>query len=335
MAPSRRPARARVRYEIDDRNRLVITRDTSHGQPVRSIEIVDGALDIDRNNRLHYRGLSRSWQFEGEWALTPAHELALTLRATEQSPRHTIYLKGAVADARGNALIFALAGADGADAGSDRLTLTGRWAADADNRLTFAVQKSDSAEDRLTFQAGWEVGAEHELIYRYRRRDTGRRRSDEHVISFEGAWEMPSANRLVYRLSGSSTSAFEFSARLQSRSLLAREGRMVYQVGVTLARGVRRTQRVTLFGVWKLSRDLVVSFEVPYSEGRVRAIKFSGEVALSRRDRIMVELSASDGRRLGVQVAFTRDVSPNVRLFLQARKEPGQALVLGGVRGTF
>jgi len=340
----RRRSRASIRYAFDGVNRLVIRDRSPLGARLRPARIVDGMVATDQRNRLIYHASSRldgktgpqTLNLDGTWKLTPQHELALTLHGSADEPRQTLYLKGAIVEAKAHALVFALRrSADDGLRETQRLTLSGRWRTDAQNRLNFLVEKADGSEDRLTLQGGWEVGPRHELLYRYQSRDGARRDRDAHALIFEGSWDITRSDRLVYRLAGSSDSAFEFRAGLQSPSLLARDGRIAYQVGIGLSGGRVRQQRVTLFGAWKLNRDLSVSFEIPYADGRVQAIRFEGEARLSARDRIAVALSNSARNKLGLTVTFTRELVPDAGLFLRLRRDAEERSTMAGVRVRF
>ncbi len=289
-------------------------------------------LTTDRRNRLQ---VFRRFGSEGTWRLTKDHELALTLHADDARARQTLRLKGALIRAEANALVLALhrdAQDDGRSA--QEVRLSGRWQADAANRLNFLVEKADGSADRLTFGGGWEVGPHHELRYRFRQPDGARRRR-EHLLAFDGAWDVSRADRLVYRLSGSTASRFEFSASLQSPSLMAKDGRIVYQVGVGLSGGRRQHRRVTLFGAWKLHRDLSVSFEVPYANGRVQAIRFEGLITRATRERVAVALRTSRRERLGLTVTFTKELVPDMEFFVRLRAEAEERSVVGGVQVRF
>ena len=303
-------------------------------------------MTTDAQNRLIYQVESSSdfgerpgpqaIALDGTWELTRNHELALTLHGAERSEQQTLYLKGAIVNAEAHALVFALRRRENDDlTTSQHVTLFGRWQADDHNRLNFLVEKSDASEDRLTLQGGWEVDPHHELLYRYRQNVEGDRRTTERTLVFEGAWDITKADRLVYRLEGSADSAFEFRASLQSPSLLASEGRMVYQIGVGAARSALQRQRVTLFGTWKLNRDLSISFEIPYANGRVQAIRFEGTFALGPRDRLAVALRNSQREGLGVTVTFTKELMPDAELFLRLQKDAQEASAIGGVRVWF
>ena len=332
-----------VRYAFDELNRLIVMDPRDALRPRR---ILNGRLATDAKNHLLYAVDSsedldgipnpHALSLDGAWKLTTNHELALTLHETRREKRQTLYLKGALIKAHANALGFALRRSENEDLdAATRLTLSGRWQADAKNRLVFLVEKTDGPEDRLTLQGGWEVGEHHELLYRYRRLDPAGRAADQHAIVFGGAWDITTADRLVYRLAGASDSAFEFKASLQSPSLRAAEGRIVYQVGVGLSGGRTARQRVALFGIWKLHHDLSVSFEIPYADGRISPIRFEGTYALSPRDRIAASLRTREGKALGLSVVFTREFIPDASLFLRLEKNAQENSAVGGVQVRF
>lgn len=292
-------------------------------------------LVVDSRNRLRVR---RSRSVEGTWQLRGDHELAYTARETDDgASRRTTSFRGSLLQAKAHALIFAVQQIDDQDAPrAQRLSLSGRWQADAANRLTFLVERGAGVEDRLTLGGGWEVGPRHELRYRYHRSAPTRDRDGKvHKLQFDGAWDVAGANRLVYRIAGTTRSAFEFRAALQSPSVTARQGRLVYQVGVQVERGILRRKRVTLFGAWKLHRDRSVSFEIPYADGRVRAIRFEGSFSQAPGLRLAMALSTRRGEPLGLSVTWTRELARDAGLFVRARREEGDASVVGGVEVRF
>jgi len=308
--------------------------------------VVEGTLTTDRGNRLIYHIDSAAtrdghagphrYHLDGTWALTRDHGLSLTLHEAARARRQTLYLKGAIVDAKAHALTFAFwrHGQNGRRT-AQRLSLTGRWQADRKNRLTFLVEKADGSEDRLTFHGAWTVGPHHELLYRYRQPTGPRRAGSPHTLRIAGVWDIQRADRLVYHVEGSPDSTFDFRASLQRPSLNARDGQLVYQVGVGLARGRTQTQRVVLFGTWKLNRDLSVSFEVQYDGGRVHAIRFEGTYAIGPRNQVAITLRNSQREGLGMTVTFTRELIPDAGLFLQLRKDAEERSAIGGIRVRF
>ena len=162
-------SRGRVRYALDDTNRLVVTEGGAAAR-LRPIQALDGSITVDRKNRLLYEIASgtdgaarpRAIILEGTWQLTSDHRLALVLHETDTIGRATLYLRGALVQAESNALVVALDRGNTAGGSTERLALSGRWAADSRNRLTFLVEKANGTEDRLTLQGGWELGPHHE-----------------------------------------------------------------------------------------------------------------------------------------------------------------------------
>lgn len=337
QAPQKRP-----RYSVDESNRLVII-DPKH--PLNPKRVLEGRFSINGRNKLAYvvsknsqpqgsAAHEESIALNGAWKLTRNHELALTINQSKQGRADTLTLKGSLVQAEANGLVFALKQDRRERTAAQRLTLSGRWQADAQNRINFLVEKSQGSEDRLTFQGGWEVGAQHELLYRYRQR-MRHRLTEERALIFDGSWEIANRNRLAYRLLGTDTSVFEFRASLQSPSIRAAQGRIVYQAGIGVSQGRQLKRRIALFGSWKVNRDLSVAFEIPYSEGRIGAIRFESAVKLNQRDSITLELANERGESAAISVIFTRKLSRDVSAFLRLKEASQETAVLGGIQVRF
>jgi hypothetical protein len=313
-------------------------------QILRPRQLFEGRVTTDRANRLVYHvdaapgadaDAPRTVVLDGTWSLTRDHQLALTLREGVRAGRRTIHLRGALEDATANTVVFALRRGEEDDRRVvKRIALSGRWEADAQNRLNFLVQKADGAEDRLTLQGGWELGKSHELTYRYRRLARARR-AQEQTLIFRGTWDITRSGWLTYRLAGSTDSAFDFRASLRSPSVFAREGRIVYEIGMGLAQGRTARRRLTLFGTWKLHRDLSVSFEIRYGQGRISSTTFEGTYTVGPRDRITVALRNSRQEELGLAVTFTHQLSRDAELFLRMQRDGAETSAIGGVRLPF
>lgn len=335
-------AAASLRYEFDELNRLIVRDPSDLLQPR---QVLDGEVAVDRHNRLRYvlrrtpggtAAGSREILLDGTWRLSPDHRLGVVLHPQEARARQTVFLNGTMVDVRDNALVVSLwrRGQEGSRA-SQTLSLSGRWQADARNRLTFLVSKSDGSEDRLVFDGAWAVDRRHQLLYRYRQSQGARRAAQIHVVRFSGWWELRPNARLAYQLALESRSAFEFQASLQSATLNARDGAIAYQVGVRLSGGRLVRQRVTLFGAWKLNRDLSVSFEMPYADGRRRALTFKGAYTFLTRHTVSVQLMSRQGEPLGVAVTFSRSFLDDAQLFLRLQRLGRETQVLGGVQVRF
>ena len=348
--------RAARRYAFDEDNRLVM-RERVPGTPrLEVVRVLEGEIRTDARNRLVYRVgrsgpeapvPSQDIAFDGTWALTSEHALVFTLHERQAQAHQALYLKGAMMRAEGEGLVFALRrhvpleaesgppmGGDDA-AATQTVTLTGRWRADAKNRLNFLVARGEGREDRLTLQGGWELSPRQALVYRYQVRFGARHRRAEQTVIFQGMWDIPQGDRLVYRLSGGRDSAFEFRVGLRSPSLSAGEGRIVYDVAVGVAQGGMERRRLVLAGAWKLHRDASVSFEMASAGGRVQTLRFEGSVALTARSRVVIALRNSRREALGMTVTFTRALGRDVEWFLSLRQDPEERAALGGIRVRF
>ena len=328
-----RRSTASIRYAFDKWNRLLILPPKN---ALRPLHIVDGRFGVTGRNRLTYHvdssnaqdhQLPRTIELEGDWALTDRHDLVFALHQNRQFAKQSLYFKGALLQAKANALVVALR--------DNRVSLSGRWAADDKNRLTFLVDKADGAEDRLTLQGNWEVGKRHELLYRYRQRVKTSGPADERTLIFAGGWDVTATDRLAYRIAGSDDSAFEFKASLKSPSLLAREGRIIYEVGIGVAKTRLERRQVLLFGTWKLHKDLSISFELPSSNGRVHAFKFQGTARLNSRNQVAVSLQNNRHEPLGLTVLFTHDIVRDAGLFLRLKKSAEEDSLIGGLQVRF
>lgn len=296
---------------------------------------LSGTFRVDDKNRLVYTlkpfDLSKDPSqvtLEGLWRLKSDQELQLVLKNMRKNGSETLVFKGALDAVNSNQLTFAFT----EEGKSQTLTFSGRWVADSRNRLTFIAEKANGLDDRLTLQGVWDVGLHHELRYRTLARQGKQRES---FLVFEGAWQVSQSNKLTYKLSGSSASVFSFQAGLSRSSVMASDGELAYAVGIAASSGKTRKQRVTLFGSWKLNRNLSVSFEVPYADGRVETLRFEGSFLASPRDRIAVALSSSRRKKLGLTVVFTRDLFRDAQLFLRLKQDAEEASVVGGIQVRF
>jgi len=335
-----------IRYAFDDLHRLVVRNPADRLRPTR---VLEGRVTVDRRNRLVYRVDSAAAQngdpgphainLDGTWSLARNHTLALAVREQAAGRRQRLYLKGAIVEAKAHALTVALSRHEvAAKRSTQRVTLNGRWQADAKNRLTFLAQKADGTSDRLTFRGGWHVGPRHEILYRYRlahRTRRTRRAQHQHTMRVAGAWDVTQTGRLVYRVEGASDSTLAFRASLQSSTLRAREGRVAYQVGIGVSRGRTLKRRVTLFGRWKLNRDLSVSFEIPYVDGHREAGRFHARLAPGQRRSVTAQLRDRAGRPIGLSVVWSRKMLDDAEVFVRVGKSGKATEALAGVAVKF
>jgi hypothetical protein len=331
-----RPGRSTVRYELDEHNRLVV-HELAADRLVPARTVV-GRISAGRGNTFVYEARGQRGrkpyrvELDGAWKLLKDHSLAFAVHQAADVAGSTLFLRGTLARPDAHALTVALRRAESRGQAANRLSLTGWWQADAANRLSFLVDRAGQDPDRLTLQGGWEVGPRHELVYRFRDRADRRR---EHELIFGGVWDIPGPNRLAYRLSGADTAAFEFAASLASRTVRAQEGKIAFDVGIGVVRTRSRLRRVTLFGDWRLQRDLSIAFEIPYAEGRVQGIRFEAVFSAGRGTQVAASLRTGLGEKLGLTLTLSRQLFRDTSLFLRVRKDAREQAVIGGVQTRF
>ncbi len=286
-------------------------------------------MRINRLNQLIENGKT----LKGRWTLGKNHEV---LYRGEDETEEEVRLKATLIAAEAGLLVLGLT-----QKKTDRriethlLKLSGIWQADSKNRLTFEIEKESGRRDILTFTGSWEVSKTHEIIYTW---ETTRLKTKTKILrelAIKGHWDLAEKNRLTYYVGGDSQNALHFRGTFQSRSLLAKDGEIRYQVGVEI-RGKRKLQTVVLSGVWKFSHRLSLFFEIEYSDASRRKINFGGTVLLTRNSEIEILLMSKDGEPLGAEVIFTRDFfGKDGRFFVRLKKTLEESAAEAGVALTW
>lgn len=265
---------------------------------------------------------------EGRWELTRRHRL----QYRQQGQEEEIVLSGELVAAEPTALVAQITErlADG-ESVSRLLSLRGRWQADPRNRLAFLVERESGRYEWLTLQGGWEVAPGQEILVRTQRTDLKTKSRQVHLLRFRGYWDLSQGGRLTYVLDESSDSAFRFRGTFQTPSVLAKGGAVRYQLGLE-AEGKRRLKKITLFGKWKLSRDLALEFEIPY-EGSAHSIIFGATYEINSQASLAASLTTQEGKPLGVELLLTRRfLQGQGEAFLRLRKSVEESAAEGGVR---
>lgn len=137
----------KIKYEFDPHNRLIAKSELSG---IR--KVLEGQFKISENNSLSYHVKApipesvkapHQVKLKGVWSLTDEHQLRLTL---DQWRRETfgdeITFQGEILDVKKNSLLFALKTESKDDLPVTYLIeLAGAWQTDAQNRLTFRLDK--------------------------------------------------------------------------------------------------------------------------------------------------------------------------------------------------
>ncbi len=268
---------------------------------------------------------------EGTWRLTRAHRLEY--RRRRRGNEEEIVVTADLIQPEANGLVIGIreSSEDGESSGR-KLTLRGRWQADASNRLSFEVEREGGRQDLLTFEGAWEVDPGYQILYRFRQASLKTKSSEIHTLRFQGFWDLDQARRFTYVLDRDSDSAFRFRGTFQTPTVLAKTGQIRYQLGIE-AEGKHRVQTVTLFGKWKISRDLGLEFEMAYQEGGNRTMNFKATYAVDARNALAARLTTREGKPLGMEILFTHEfLKGQGAAFLRLRKSVEDSAVEGGMR---
>ncbi len=333
----------KLRYEVDPHNRLVVSETGKSLPPTRFRRVLDGSFKTGPGNSLIYHikgpmyGLEAERQaphqvkLRGEWALTKNYDLKLTLdKWRRQTFGDQLTLQGQIVAAGANSLLFAVSTRSEQDIDTRNiLKLEGRWQADKRNRLSFRVNKGQGRHDTLTFAGIWEVDKRQRIVYRYEKVQLLRKRRVRQSIIFEGHWDILKRNRLSYEISRQGKSGFDFRTGLGFLG----EGYIKYEVGIGLSSRKQPVKRiVTLFGKWKLKRNVGLLFETEYEKGKTKAIIFGVEAKLTKRDRVKFKLKNRLRKDLGLELKLSRKLlKGDGEAFLKLLKDKKEASIHAGM----
>jgi len=210
------------------------------------------------------------------------------------------------------------------------LKLKGAWRANDYNELCFEVTCRKGPPETYTFKGSWKLNNNQQIEYTS---EDGRDR-----LTFKGYWDISSANRLVYMLEGSSASRFEFKVQLESPVFYPKKGEIRYRIGV----GIRQSrlsspgQSIILYGEWKFGRDLGLTFQMDYGQGKVRAIEFGAEVTFGK-NKVILALKNEFGQPLGITLTMTHKFLEHLdaEAFIRLKSRQDQLGIEAGITIPF
>ena len=307
----------KIRYELDPYNRLILNSSGKKSTLTKFRKVLDGRFKIDKDNNLSYHvkaplsnteNIPHQVKIKGEWSLTDNHDLRLTLdKKGRETLGDEITLQGKILDTSANSLLFAITTRTKENKRSTYvLSLGGSWKADTSNRLSFHVKKEKGEHDILTFRGVWEINKSHQIIYLYEKAHLLRKKSTTHELMFKGYWDIREKARISYVLSKDTDSVFRF----KTSAGVFKEGYVKYEVGVGLmnkAKLVKKT--LTLFGKWKIKKNVGLIFEIKYENNVIHAIVFGAEVRITNKDTVLFKLKNDiENRDIGINVELSRKI---------------------------
>lgn len=312
----------KVTYEIDPYNRLVINKSGKKSQLSRFRQVLDGRFKTDENNTVSYhikapmpQGTELPYQvkLEGKWSLSDDHNLCLTLNKWgRETLGDKLTLQADIIDTSKNSIAFAVTTHTKENTESIYiLQLKGAWQADKNNRLTFRAQKEQGSHDILTFKGAWEINKQHQIIYQYEKTQLIRKKKKIHTLTFQGYWDIKDKARVSYVLDQQSNSVFAFKTSLG----IFKDKYIKYEVGIGVSRTPQGTGKpepikrvLTLFGKWKIKKDIGLLFEVEYENKEIHAITFGAEAKLTAKDSISFELKNEQNKNISAQLQLSHKI---------------------------
>ena len=186
------------------------------------------------------------------------------------------------------------------------LKLNGKWQADENNRLSFAVSKEDGTQDVLVLDGVWEIGDDNRILYRYKKTDLVRKTKEERSLVFNGAWRLTDKDKIAYVLDTSGESGFLFRAQFEDTGISGRFGTLVYRVGIGVSQSKRPVEKVIkFFGLLRYNIDKQTSLEFEFTDAR--------------------------GQRLGVSATLTRKLLGG-EAFLRFKRLAEESKVEAGIK---
>ncbi len=268
-------------------------------------------------------------KIKGHWELAPTQGLQYKAEGKDEE----IKFKGSLVAAEPDALVVSYTERQSNQKTVTRIfKLAGTWSVDSKNRIAFEVEKETGKNDVLTFKGIWKVDDTHQIVYSCQEANLKTKSKEVQEILFKGYWDISEKNRLAYYVGGDTNNMFRLKGAFQTKSILAKKGEIKYQVGVEVS-GKRKIQTITLFGKWIVSRDLNLSFEIEYEDGKKKAIVFGGEYALGQDSTIQIDLRAKDGKPLGITIILTKDIfGKDGQAFIRLQKTVEESRVEAGMK---
>ena len=330
---------AKLRYEVDPHNRLIIRKSGRKSELGRFRQVLDGQFKLDDKNNLIYHvktplpkgsKIPHQVKLSGQWSLNRNHDLVFTLdKWGRQTFGDQLTLQGEILDVSKNALLFSMTTRQKKGAQSlYAIKLDGTWQADKNNRLAFRVRKGKEGYDALTFDGIWNIGKNYEIVYEYRKTRRVLKSKRIHVLAFKGKWDIEDKTRISYCMDRDTDSVFNFKTSVG----VFRNKFIKYEAGIGLSRRREPVKRIIkFFGTWKISKTSGLEFEVEYGNRKVHALAFGAEARLTDKDTVLFKLRDNLNREMDAEIKlshkiFKGDGQAFLRLF-RSGKRP--AILLG------
>ncbi len=329
---------AKIRYEVDPHNRLVLKRTGKESRIGRYRTVLDGRFRIGSKNLLIYHGKIpahtkklQQIKLKGKWSLNKSHDLVLTLNKWgNQIAKNKLIIKAALINAGRNQLVFAVTTREISRKRSIYLLkLSGKYKVDKNNRFSFDVGK-DKKADSLLFQGSWKL-KNNSILYSYKKYLSSKTKKDKQNLVFSGYWDIKNKYRLSYIMDKTSGSDFDF--RTSAAVPIKQKGKsgLKYELGTGILKNKRRGKTIVIFGKWKIKKDIGLVFEIRYGNNTVNLIIFGATIRINKDYSLTMDLKSKDNKDLGIRLQLSRRFFKQHKAFLRLILDcQEKAIELGG-----
>lgn len=330
----------KTRYSVDPHNRLVVEERGKKTKLTGFRKALNGRFKTGKNNVLIYNvkipadhgiDIPHQFRFKGNWSLVGNNNLKFTLDEFRGRRVKSLTLKGEIIDVRKDALLVSITTRKDTNAQSTYiLKLRGAWQADKHNRLIFAVEKGRGRHDTLALNSIWELDKHHQIIYRYEKARLIRKSRKRRTLTFKGYWDVGDNERLSYVIDRNSDSVFSFKTSYGK----FRKNYVKYKLGIGLSRKSRPVKRViTLFGKWRIKRNIGLVFEVKYKGRKRHSLVFGAEATLKDKNTVVFRFKKTvKNKDFGLSLKVSRIIAKKDKeIFVRLLKSGEEkAVFIGG-----
>ena len=320
--------KTRSRYEVDPHNRLIIRGAEAPG--FRTVE--DGRFKLDENHRLMYQ-VRRSQgkedpqqiRLEGSWRLDKNRNLVYTLsKWGNQVYGNKLTIRGRLTRADAGSISAEIATREGEAERVYYLKFKGDWRVDEKNRLAFEIRSKTGKTDELTFKGSWEIDRKNQITCTYSKYDLLTKTRRQHQLRLKGYWNLTDTHRISYQVTNRQR-YFDIDVGI------GRPGRnsLSYRIGL---RRSGRSRTITLYGKWRVTEKLGLTFEMPYQDGEVKRIVFGVSYQFDDDWNLAFRAAAGRNGRHNIEAKLSRRLlTGKGKFFIKGVLSDEQRAVMAGI----
>jgi hypothetical protein len=323
-----------IKYEVDPYNQLTLINSTTLP---KFRQVLEGRFKTDKNNNLIYvvkKPLSKDTphqvKLKGKWSLDKNNDLVLTLDKQQRaSLGNKVTLSGKLLKATKDSLEVLLTTKTKDNQSSSVIKLNGTWQANKYNQLTFNVKKEKNKHDILTLKGGWQLNNNNQITYTYKKSRLLRKQTKSYTLTFKGHWDIKGKKRISYVMDKKEASRIDFKASFSQ----FKSNYIKYKIGISTAiKPNPKDNVITLFGQWKLTKSLGLTFQVKNKQEKPYYIKFGAEAKLTKKDTISFKLKDVQNKDLQAQIELNHKILKGAgEGFIRLLKENKNKTLLVGV----